>query len=140
MSQLTPIKTERTNEMRSRIASSEVKAERRRFTTKYKMKILAEAEKCTESGELGALLRREGLYDSHLWRWRKAQREGRLGAGGKQAKVPSSTKALERKVVELTAKNARLEKALEQAELVIDVQKKLSMLLGLEMSKGNGQS
>jgi transposase-like protein len=126
--------------MRSRIASSEVKAERRRFTNKYKLKILAEAEKCTESGELGALLRREGLYDSHLWRWRKAQREGRLGAGVKQARVPSSTKALERKVAELTAKNARLEKALEQAELVIDVQKKLSMLLGLEMSKGNGQS
>jgi hypothetical protein len=63
-----------------------------------------------------------------------------LGSGGKGKQVPSSTKALEREVAELTAKNARLEKALEQAELVIDVQKKLSMLLGLEMSQGNGQS
>ncbi len=125
-----------------RVPSSEVKAkaERRRFTKAYKLKVLAEAERCTESGELGALLRREGLYDSHLWRWRKAQREGRLGSGNKQRKEPGTTKALEREVAELSAKNARLEKALEQAELVIDVQKKLSMLLGLEMTKGNGQS
>ena len=132
----------RTGVQSDEIPSSEVKtkAERRRFTKAYKLKILAEADRCKEQGEVGALLRSEGLYDSHLSRWRKAQREGRLGKSEKQAKGQASTKALERKVAELAAKNAQLEKALGQAELVIDVQKKLSMLLGLEMTKGNGQS
>ena len=138
MSQLREVKNALATESRIRIPESEVKAERRRFTANYKLKILSEAENCTEAGELGALLRREGLYDSHLWRWRKAQREGRLGAE-KKPKEPSSTKALEREIAELAAKNARLEKALEQAELVIDGQKKLSMLLGLETTKRNGQ-
>ena len=124
------------------IPSSEVKAkaERRRFTKAYKLKILAEAEGCKGQGEVGSLLRREGLYDSHLSRWRKAQREGRLGESKKQAQEKARSKALVREVSELSAKNARLEKALEQAELVIDVQKKLSMLLGLEMTKGNEPS
>ena len=143
MSQKPVVEVQITDEIQRVVPRSEVKAkaERRRFGTKYKLKILAEAERCTEPGELGALLRREGLYDSHLWRWRKAQREGRLGSGDKgRRKAPSASQALKQEVAELEAENARLQKALEQAELVIDVQKKLSMLLGLEMSKGNGQS
>lgn len=142
MSQLIDYQIKVQPEPEKEIPSSEVKtkAERRRFTKAYKLKIVAEAERCKEEGDLGALLRRERLYDSHLWRWRKAHREGKLKAGKKEPKGNASNKALEKEVAELAAKNARLEKALEQAELVIDVQKKLSLLLGLEMSKGNGQS
>ncbi len=114
------------------------KGSRRRFSTAYKLKILSEAENCTESGELGALLRREGLYDSHLWRWRKAQEEGRLNLSSKREKKNAKTQALKQSVVELEREKARLEKALEQAELVIDVQKKLSQLFGLEVMKVNG--
>ncbi len=130
-------------EVKSKVSSEgkypnpEVKAKgsRRRFSTAYKLKILSEAENCTEPGELGALLRREGLYDSHLWRWRKAQEEGRLNLSSKREKKNARTQALKQTVVELEREKERLEKALEQAELVIDVQKKLSQLFGLEVMK-----
>jgi len=115
------------------------KGSRRRFTTAYKRKVLNEAEKCAESGELGALLRREGLYDSHLWRWRQAERAGRLGSSGKERKTKAENKVLKQDLSSLQAENARLQKALEQAELVIDVQKKLSMLLGMETTQRNEQ-
>lgn len=120
-------------EIESNIANPEVRmqAERRRFTTEYKLKNLEEAEGCKEPGEVGALLRREGLYDSHLGRWRKAKREGRLGGGQKKQKVAKKVKELESEVSRLEAENGRLQKALEQAELVLDVQKKVSQLLGL---------
>jgi len=114
------------------------KAERRRFTTAYKLRILSEAENCTEPGELGALLRREGLYDSHLWRWRKAQEEGRLNLSSKREKKSAKTQALKQTIAELEQEKERLSKALEQAELVIDVQKKLSQLFGLEVMKVSG--
>lgn len=114
-----------------------VKGSRRRFTTAYKLKILSEAENCTESGELGALLRREGLYDSHLWRWRKAQEEGRLNLSSKREKKSAKAQALKQTITELEQEKERLTKALEQAELVIDVQKKLSQLFGLEVTKVN---
>lgn len=138
MTQSAVVEIQINDQIRSSVPRSEVKAERRRFTAEYKLRILAEAESCTETGGLGALLRREGLYDSHLWRWRKSQSEGRLGAG--KRKVRSETKPLKQKMAELEAENTRLQKSLEQAALVIDVQKKLSKLLGLEMSKGNGQA
>lgn len=114
------------------------KASRRRFSTAYKLRILSEAENCTESGELGALLRREGLYDSHLWRWRKAQEEGRLNLSSKREKKTAKTQALKQTIVELEREKKSLEQALEQAELVIDVQKKLSQLFGLEVMKVSG--
>jgi len=84
------------------------------------------------------LLRREGLYDSHLWRWRKAQDEGRLNLSSKREKKSAKTQALKQAISDLEQEKERLSKALEQAELVIDVQKKLSQLFGLEVMKVNG--
>jgi transposase len=105
------------------------KVSRRRFPLAYKLKVLAEAEACHKPGELGALLRREGLYDSHLSRWRAARRAGQLGAAHQQ--TTAGVKTLKQELADLQAEHARLQKSLAQAELVIDVQKKLSMLLGL---------
>lgn len=115
------------------------KGSRRSFTTAYKLKILSEAESCTEPGELGALLRREGLYDSHLWRWRQAQQKGGLGLSSKSQKKTAKTQALKQEIAQLENEKSRLAKALEQAELVIDVQKKLSQLFGLETMRLNGE-
>ena len=140
MSQNQAVEVQINDGIRTGVLNPEVraKASRRRFTTEYKLKILFEAESRTESGELGALLRREGLYDSHLSRWRRAQRAGRLGKPSKGQKTTAKNKALKQEVAELQAENTRFQKALEQAELVIDVQKKLSQLLGLETMKRNG--
>ena len=115
------------------------KAQRRRFRCAYKLRILAEADGCTESGAIGALLRREGLYDSHLTRWRQARQAGRLGK--KQPVQRGESKAsLRQEVNQLRQEKARLQQELQQAELIIDVQKKLSQLLGLGKNESNGST
>lgn len=106
-------------------------AERRRFSQSYKIKILAEAEQCQTDGEIGSLLRREGLYSSHLTRWRQAQERGQLEPGtspkrGRKADPQSQ------EMTRLKRENERLKQELEQAQLVIDIQKKVSQLLGLQ--------
>jgi transposase-like protein len=108
---------------------------RRRFTAEYKLKILAEADKCTKPGQIGALLRREGLYSSHLAEWRKKRREGSLGAlaPAKRGPVPSKN-PLAGEVARLERENQRLRKQLSQAETIIDVQKKVSGLLGIDLA------
>jgi transposase len=100
---------------------------RRRFTAAYKQRILAEAEACIERGELGALLRREGLYSSHLTRWREQRRAGQLEPQKRGRKANS--RAAE--VARLQRENERLKAQLERAELVIDTQKKLCQLFNL---------
>ena len=100
------------------------KAKRRTFSESYKLEILEEAEACTGKGEVEALLRREGLYSSHLANWRKQRRAGELTKEGRSKTDPGSRTRLERE-------NARLRKQLEQAQTVIEVQKKLCDLLGL---------
>jgi transposase len=123
----------------SRISSEVLeKTARRRFTAEYKQRILAEADSCTEPGDIGKLLRREGLYSSHLSTWR-ARRE--------QAVREGLSKRRGRKVQDknpLVVENARLQKdikhiqeRLTQAETIIEVQKKLSQLLGLNESQEN---
>src|SRR5215212_8368710 len=112
------------------------KGSRRRFPLSYKLKVLAEAEACHRPGELGALLRREGLYDSHLSRWRAARRAGQLGAAHQP--TTAGVKTLKQELADLQAEHARLQKSLAQAELVIDVQKKLSLLLGLATTLPDG--
>ena len=104
------------------------KAKRRRFSPHYKLRILQEAEACTKHGELGALLRREGLYTSHLSAWRKQRDEGALQALGKSRGRPKPNP--------LEAENAALRRRAERAELelvkarkVIEVQGKVSALL-----------
>jgi transposase-like protein len=105
---------------------------RRRFSVAYKQSILEEADRCTEPGEIGALLRREGLYSSNLTTWRRQRERGEL-AGVKRGRKPASDEAKELK--QLRRENARLKQKLEQAETIIEVQKKLSQLLGLTETK-----
>jgi transposase len=111
------------------------KAKRRRFTAEYKRKVLQEADACTESGQIGALLRREGLYSSHLVTWRHARERGELEGlapkkRGPQAQEPNplarELAAKEREIARLKAENAKL-------QIICDVQKKVSLLLGVTL-------
>ena len=109
--------------------------ERRRFTVDYKARIVREADACAEHGQIGALLRREGLYSGQLSNWRKVYRHGALAAlkddkrGRKQIKHP-----LEKENALLKKDNVRLGRRLSQAEAVIDIQKKLSEILGVPLT------
>ena len=103
------------------------KAKRRSFTAAYKQQILQEADRCHQPGQLGALLRREGLYSSHLVTWRRQRDRGELGT--KKRGKPADPQAKE--VARLKRQNAQLQAKLEQAETIIAVQKKLCDLLGL---------
>jgi len=105
---------------------------RRRFRAAYKLRILDEADRCTEPGAIGALLRREGLYSSNLTTWRR-QRERGEPTGAKRGRKPASNEAKELK--QLQRENQRLKRKLERAETIIEVQKKLSQLLGLTETK-----
>jgi len=107
------------------------KAERRRFTTDYKRSIVKQADAGRDSGAIGELLRREGLYSSHLSTWRHQCRQGELAAlAPKRRGRKSILSPLRVENRKLLAANARLTKRLENAELIIDVQKKLAALLG----------
>ena len=112
-----------------------LRADRRRFTAEYKLRILEEADRCAEPGEMGALLRREGLYSSHLTKWRRQRDEGaRAGLGlprGRKQKDP-----LEEEVHRLRKEIAQLRTALERAEKVIEVQGNVSALLR-DLSRGS---
>lgn len=105
------------------------KAERRRFSAEYKQRILAEADACTERGQIGALLRREGLYSSHLDKWRKQRQRGVLQALTPQKRGPKlDPQAAE--IAQLRRENEQLRTRLQRAEHIIEVQKKLAELLG----------
>ena len=110
-------------------ASSEVvaRAQRRRFSAEYKLRILQEADGCAP-GELGALLRREGLYSSNLSKWRRQRQAGQL-AGLRPNKRGRKVDARAQEVTRLERENARLQVQLERAELIIEAQKKLLVLL-----------
>lgn len=105
------------------------KAERRHFTAGYKLRVLAEADACIKPGQIGALLRREGLYRSHLDKWRKQRREGTLQALSPQKRGPKrDPQAAE--IARLRRENERLQERLRRAENIIEVQKKVAALLG----------
>lgn len=108
------------------------RAKRRRFTAEYKLRILREADACKGDGDLGALLRREGLYSSHLATWRR-QRDQLAAAGLKARKRGPKPTRVDPRVKRLERENARLKQQLEQAETIIDFQKKLSKLLGVSL-------
>jgi transposase len=112
-------------------------AERRRFTAEYKLRVLTEADACTKPGEIGALLRREGLYRSHLDKWRTARQAGTLHALTPSRRGPQAD-PLAAEIAQLQRANARLQQRLQQAETIIEVPKKLSALLGLAMSVSDG--
>lgn len=111
------------------------KAQRRRFTAEYKRRILQEADACTKPGEVGALLRREGLYSSHLTTWRALRERGELAGLAAKKRGPKARQVDERdlRIVELERQLARAEAKVERAELIIEVQKKVGRLLGVEM-------
>ncbi len=106
------------------------KAQRRTFSPEYKLRILDAAVMCCQPGERGALLRREGLYSSHLTHWRRERRDGAL-AGLKPKKRGPKSDPLVVENAQLKREIARLQAQLERAETIIEVQKKLSQLLGL---------
>ena len=117
-------------------------AERRRFTTQEKLRILEEADACTEPGDLGALLRREGIYSSYLSRWRRARDRGQLQAlrSKKRGRKPPADKELTEEAAKLQRENERLQARLAQAEAIIEAQKKLSEVLGLALREnGNDE-
>lgn len=120
--------------------SSEVKprASRRRFSRAYKLSILDEADACTKHGELGALLRREGLYSSHLSSWRGQRDRGELeGATKKRGPKPREVNPLDKRVTELERENAKLLRRAKRAEAMIEVQKKVSDLWGVTLPKSD---
>jgi transposase-like protein len=102
---------------------------RRQFTAEYKERIVREADGCTQSGQIGALLRREGLYSSHLDKWRrKLAQGGRDALAAKRGRKPVQT-AAEVEMASLRKRNARLEQRLRQAEAIIEIQKKIAQIL-----------
>ena len=114
------------------------KPTRRQFTAEYKLRILEETERCSGPGEVGRIVRREGLYSSHLTAWRKAMREGSLkGLTPKRQGQPTRRNPLQKRVDELEAQVARLEKQLTTAQTILEVQGKVAGLLGLSFDSGN---
>lgn len=112
--------------------ATEVRAERRRFTAAYRQRVLAEADAITEPGALGALLRREGLYSSHLSKWRAKRDRGGTPALETQKPGPKPS-GKDPAVAKLERENRRLMAKLERAEKIIEIQKKLSEILGIEL-------
>lgn len=112
------------------------KAQRRRFTAAEKLRVLREADRCTKPGELSALLRREGLYSSHLSTWREARNRGELAGLTPRARGPKAKPVdpRDKKIAELERETRRLQARLERAEGLIEVQKKVAQLLGVPLA------
>jgi transposase-like protein len=110
-------------------ASGEVRAKRRTFSAAEKLRLLREAERCPK-GELGALLRREGIYSSHLTTWRRERDRSQLAGLTPRKRGPKIDEQAQR-LAQLERENARLQAKLGKAELIVDAQKKLLQVLGL---------
>lgn len=108
------------------------KAQRRRFTAQYKRDILRRADACKEAGALGAMLRAEGLYSSHLATWRRQRDAGELAAltPQKRGRKAREVDARDRQIAELQRQIARLTTRAERAEALVELQKKVASLLG----------
>jgi transposase len=122
-------------------------AKRRQFSAKYKLRILRQVEACTEVGELSALLRREGLYSSHISKWKLQQERGQLDglATKKRGPQPKEKNPLDKRVKQLEREVAKLRKRAELAEALVEVQKKVSELWGVTLptpdsDESNGSS
>jgi transposase len=111
------------------------KARRRKFTAEYKSRILREAAVCSARGEVGALLRREGLYSSHLIKWREQAERGQIAGlmPKKRGPAPKVADARDKQLAEQQRAIAKLTRRAERAEAIIEVQKKLSQLLGIAL-------
>ena len=107
------------------------KARRRTFPADYKRRIVREADTCTQTGAIGALLRREGLYSSHLTDWRRELERKDLAALSPKKRGPRGKDAREQTILDQQREIAHLTARAERAELVVEIQKKVSRLLGL---------
>jgi len=117
------------------------KAGRRRFSAEYKLKILREADACSQPGEIGALLRREGLYSSHLTTWRAQRARGELAGltPKKRGPAPKPPNPLAVKVAALERAVTRLTARAERAEALVELQKKVAELLGTPLPRNGGK-
>ncbi len=114
------------------------KGKRRYLTAAYKARILRLADACTKPGDLGALLRREGLYSSHLTTWRRQRDLGQVSPRRGRKKDPATAERHE--IARLERENARLAEKLRHAELIIEVQKKVAALLGNPIPTTEGET
>ena len=111
------------------------KATRRRFTVEYKRKIVREADGCKTPGAIGALLRREGLYSSHLTTWRAARERGELaGAPKKRGPTRRVADSRDTRITELERERTRWQKRAERAEALVELQKQVAALLGTPLT------
>jgi transposase-like protein len=119
----------------------EERPRRRKFTGEYKREILRRADACKAVGELGALLRSEGLYSSHLTTWRKQRDAGELAGltPRKRGRKPTPSDPRDRKIVELERENRRLSLRLQRAEAGLELQKKVSEILGVTLPDLDGR-
>jgi transposase-like protein len=107
---------------------------RRKFSAKYKLQILEQIDACKgQLGSIGAILRREGLYSSNLTEWRRERERGALEALGKKRGRKPTLNPLSAETERLRRENAELKRRLEQAEIIIDIQKKISLMLGIPL-------
>jgi transposase-like protein len=113
------------------------KPKRRRFSAQDKLRVLRLADACTKPGEVGALVRREGLYSSHLTEWRRARAAGELDAltPKKRGRKALASNPLEKRVLELERALAKSELRTKRAEALVELQKKVSELLGIQLPK-----
>jgi transposase-like protein len=107
--------------------------QRRRFTAEYRFRVLAHADACTHRGDVGALLRREGLYSSLLTKWRRQRETGTLREmrGRRRGPTPRS---VDPRVTQLETENRRLQRKLQRAETIITLQKKVAEILGIPLT------
>ena len=116
------------------------KATRRRFSAEYRLRIVKLADACKKPGDVGALLRREGLYSSHLTHWRQQRERGAL-AGMRGRKRGPVSQAIDPRVKELETENARLQRKLQRADTIITLQKKVAEILGIPLNPlGNDET
>ena len=112
---------------------------RRRFTSQYKLEILRKADACAQPGGVAALLRKEGLYSSHLVTWRRQRLAGLTPKQqGRKRTADPRVKQLEREKTSLESDKRRLERRLQQAEAIIDFPKKVAQLLGIPLKPFEG--
>lgn len=107
------------------------KATRRQWSAAEKLRIVQQADTCTQPGQIGALLRREGMYSSQLTTWRRLRAQGQLQALSPQQRGPKPTTSADDELATLRRENVRLQTQLARAETIIEVQKKVSQLLGI---------
>jgi len=117
------------------------KAERRRFSAEYKRKILKAADACRQPGELGELLRKEGLYSSNLTAWRAARERGELSGLAPKKRGPRAAvkDPRDKLIAELERENQKWKARAKRAEALVDLQKKVSDLLGIALPESEGK-